>query len=221
VLVPELASVLSGFGAATADIRRERVHSLGLSMPVDTGALQAMADKLRAEVLDDLIADGVAERDRRVVFEVDLRFKRQISELSIQLPKGGIDDRAIERMLDTFRVEYAKRYGHGSIVLGAPTELVSLRAVGIGRTVRASLDTLARPPAGDAAAAPKEGTRQVQLDRGGATRRVTVFDGAALRPGHHLQGPAVIDGLDTTMWIPPKANARVDDRSTLIVEVQA
>ena len=45
--------------------------------------LEVLADKLRDEVLGDLAADGVAESDRSVVFEADLRFKRQIWELSI------------------------------------------------------------------------------------------------------------------------------------------
>jgi N-methylhydantoinase A len=221
VLVPALASVLSAFGAATADIRRERVQSLGVTMPVDPGALEAMAGKLQAEVIDDLIADGVAERDRKVVFEVDLRFKRQVSELAVPLPGRQIDERALERMVATFRREYAKRYGQGAIVLGAPTEIVTLRAIGIGRTVRASLDTVERAPAADEAAPPRAGTRLLQLGRMDAPRKVAVFDGSALRPGHRLKGPALIDGSDTTIWIPAKATAGVDERSTLRVEVGA
>jgi N-methylhydantoinase A len=221
VLVPELASVLSAFGAATADIRRERVQSLGVTMPVDPGVLETMAGKLRAEVTDDLIADGVAERDRTVQFEVDLRFKRQVSELAVPLPDRHIDERALERMVETFRREYAKRYGHGAIVLGAPTEIVTLRAIGIGRTVRASLDTVERAPAAGEASPPRAGSRMVQLGRTGEARRVPVFDGGTLRPGHRLKGPALIDSSDTTLWIPARASAHVDERSTLTIEVDA
>src|SRR5262249_20733015 len=64
VLIPEPASTLSAFGAATADIRRERLHSVSMMLPIEPGTLQAMAEKLAAEVLDDLAADGVAEADR-------------------------------------------------------------------------------------------------------------------------------------------------------------
>jgi N-methylhydantoinase A/oxoprolinase/acetone carboxylase beta subunit len=42
-----------------------------------------------------------------------------------------------------------------------------------------------------------------------------------LRPGHQLKGPALIDGSDTTVWIPTKASARVDERSTLTIAVDA
>ena len=43
--------------------------------------------------------------------------------------------------------------------------------------------------------------------------------GADLRPGHALSGPALIDGSDTTIWIPAGAAATVDAHGTLDVEV--
>ena len=159
VLVPELASVLSAFGAATADIRRDRVQSLGMPMPVDPEPLRMLAGKLESEVLEDLAADGVAEQDRSVAFEVDVRFKRQISELSIPFTSGWLEESSLEDLAEEFRCEYARRYGQGSIVLGAPIELVSLRAVGIGRTVRASLDAVG---AGPRVAAHHGGTGRVE-----------------------------------------------------------
>jgi N-methylhydantoinase A len=220
VLVPELASVLSAFGAATTDIRRDRVHSLGLTLPVDAGPLQVLADKLGAEVLEDLAADGVAEVDRSVVFEVDVRFKRQISELTIALPPGVVDVAAVERLIDDFRSEYARRYGRGSLVMGAAIELVNLRAVGTGRTVRASLDAVARAAVPAGTPAPSVGSRPVQLGRDDdGSRAVATVDATALRPGHVVEGPALVDGPDTTIWIPPDATASVDERSTLVLEV--
>jgi N-methylhydantoinase A len=218
VLVPELASVLSGFGAATADIRRDRIHALGIPVPSDPSGLQALADKLRAEVLSDLEADGVARRDRKVRFEIDLRFKRQISELSIPLPPGPVTQRGLVRLVERFRAEYATRYGSGAIVLGAPIEVVSLRAVGIGRTVRASLGEARDGASMQVRVARRSGTRDVRIGRH-AAEPVAVHDGSALEPGHVVRGPALVDGADTTIWVPARATARLDERSTLHVEV--
>ena len=221
VLVPELASVLSAFGAATADIRRDRVHSLLLGLPADPGPLQVLAEKLGAEVAEDLANDGVAEVDRSVAFEVDIRFKRQISELTIVLPPGPIDAAALDRLTDDFRTEYARRYGRGSLVMGAGMELVNLRAVGTGRTVRASLDTVGREAVAAGTQAPVAGERNVQLGRDDdGSQVVTTVDATLLHPGHVIEGPALVDGPDTTIWIPPDSTATVDERSTLVVEVQ-
>jgi len=220
VLVPEIAAVLSAFGAATTDVRRERIRAVLATMPVDPPLVQKLMDELATELDEDLAADGTAPDQRLVHFEADLRFGKQTFELSIPVGQGRFDDAAREDLLEDFRTEYAKRYGKGSIVLGAPIELVSLRGIGIGRTVHASLDRAAVGTVAAGTAAPTVGTRPVRVGRGedGITD-VAVHAGADLRPGHALSGPALIDGSDTTIWIPAGAAATVDAHGTLDVEV--
>ena len=222
VLVPELASVLSAFGAATTDVRRERLRSVLALMPVDTVVVEKLMGEMRTEVEADLAADGIAPDHRTVVFEADLRFSRQVWEIQIPLPEAPVDEHVVETMLDAFREEYAKRYGQGSIVLGAPIELVAVRAVGLGRTVQADLSAGSQEPVDTGTAAPTAGTRAVRLERGDDGRReVGVHDGPSLRPGHVLTGPALVDGSDTTIWIPDGCTARVDEKGTLNVETTA
>jgi N-methylhydantoinase A len=220
VLVPELAAVLSAFGAATTDVRRERICAVLATMPVDSELVQKLMDELATGVDDDLAADGVAPDDRSVQFEADLRFAKQIFELSIPVVDTRFGEATLARLLHDFRAEYAKRYGKGSIVLGAPIELVSLRAIGIGRTVHASLD--GRPVGGVpwGTPAPLIGSRPVRVGRGeDGVVDVAVHAGEDLRPGHAMSGPALVDGSDTTIWIPSGAAGQVDAHGTLLVEV--
>ena len=78
VIVPELASVLSAFGAATADVRRERaaVGARDRARSIPT-VVEKIAEELARTVDADLDADGVAPADRSVEFEADLRFAKQ------------------------------------------------------------------------------------------------------------------------------------------------
>jgi N-methylhydantoinase A len=48
---------------------------------------------------------------------------------------------------------------------------------------------------------------------------VDVAFAAELRPGDRLQGPILLDGADTTVWIPAGARARVDEYRTIDIEV--
>jgi N-methylhydantoinase A len=220
VLVPELASVLSAFGAATTDIRRERIRSVLATMPVDAVRMQKLIAELDAQVREDLAADGVGEHDRSVVFEADLRFSKQIYELQMPVPDGTFDDEASGRLLETFMDEYAKRYGKGSIVLRTPVELVSIRAIGVGRTVQPSIAVAARPPVASGTPAPPIGIRRVQVGREpDGIVEVDIYDGGALHPGHQLRGPALIDSSDTTLWIPDGCSAVIDKHATLLMEV--
>jgi N-methylhydantoinase A len=219
VLVPELASVLSAFGAATTDVRRERIRSVMLPFPVDADLIESIKDELGAAVLEDLGADGVAEKDRSAYFEADVRFSKQISEIQLALPEGKFDNAAETRLLDAFREEYSKRYGKGSIVLGAPIELVAIRAVGIGRTTRARLSATSSDTVPSGTPTPVVRHRSVRLERGeGGRQDIPVHDGDALRPGHALSGPALIDARDTTIWVPAGMTAAVNPQGTLVME---
>ena len=88
---------------------------------------------------------GSPPDERSLRLEGDLRFSKQVYELQLRVSTTRIDEAALERLLHDFEGEYAKRYGKGSIVLGTPVELVSLRAIGIGATVRATLGSASQP----------------------------------------------------------------------------
>jgi N-methylhydantoinase A len=217
VLAPELTSVLSAFGAANADVRRERSRGVGLVLPCTDDRLALVAAELRQLVTEDLAADGIVESARSVAFEADLRFMRQQFELSIPCNEGF--DAAAQRTLsNAFTEEYQRRYGQGALVLGAPVELVSLRAIGRGRTVHADL-------ARTSAVAPRQATpiakRRIWVGAGAgvAPLDVDVISTAALLPGHEIAGPALLDGSDTTIWIPPRVRARVDEHRTIDMQV--
>ena len=219
VLVPELASVLSAFGAATTDIRRERIASVLASFPVDAARIDTVLAELREALLADLASDGVAEADRSVVFEADLRFARQISEIARPLPPAGFDATAQAALLDGFRSEYARRYGHGALVLGAPIELVAVRAIGVGRTEQARLAAATAGSVAHGTPAPVARTRKVRLERGeGGCRDIAVYDRENLFAGHHLAGPALVDAPDTTIWVPAGMRALIDPHGTLVME---
>ena len=85
LVVPALASVLSAFGAAASDIRRERSVPLSASLPCAPQLFEETMASLDAELSKELDADGVAEPQRSVSFEVDLRFVRQRWELTIPI----------------------------------------------------------------------------------------------------------------------------------------
>jgi N-methylhydantoinase A len=229
VLVPQLASVLSAFGAATMDIRRERVRSLVLRLPCGAGPVDRAFSDLRTAVWADLAADGVAETDRTVLYEADMRFAGQRWELTIDLPGEPVRGDGGQAAAQRFREEYLRRFGAAASTTATSgiVELVALRAIGVGRV--ASDDRLADDTAGDddrtAAPSPRTarvaGSRLVRLARAGPAVFVPTYDGAGLVPGDRLAGPALIDGSDTTIWIREGAHAHLDTYSTLSIEVVA
>ena len=219
VLVPELTSVLCAFGAANADIRRERTRSIGMLLPAADESLAAIATELTQTVAEDLSADGIAAAERTVSFEADLRFMRQQFELAIPCDPG-FGAQAQNDLINAFTSEYQRRYGQGALVLGAPVELVSLRAVGRGQTVRAEL---VHSPANPAAQIRQKRKREIWVGDGSRVQpmNVDVLSSVDLQPGELIQGPALLDGADTTIWIPARVTARLSEHRTIDMEVMA
>ena len=98
-------------------------------------------------------------------------------------------------------------------------ELVSLRGIGIGTTLKASLDAVDLPSVADGTRAEPAGSRSVRLERDKDPRPVAVYDAEALHPGHVVPGPALLDGTDTTVWLPESSTLHVNRHGTLILEV--
>src|SRR5882757_81199 len=219
VLIPELTSVLSAFGAANADIRRERTRSIGMLLPAAGESLAVIATELTHSVSEDLAADGIAAAGRSVSFEADLRFMRQQFELTIPCDPG-FGAQAQNDLINAFTSEYQRRYGQGALVLGAPVELVSLRAVGRGQTVRAEL---VHSRASPTTQLQQKRKRQIWVGDGSRVEpmNVDVLSSVDLQPGELIQGPALLDGADTTIWIPPRVTARLSEYRTIDMEVMA
>ena len=218
VLITELASVLSAFGAATMDVRRERVRSLVRLLPSDPAVIDAAFRDLRADVTEDLTRDGVPGPSQGVVFEADMRFAGQRWELTVTLPPAPVFGDGGAQLEAIFREEYLRRYGASAMGKAEIAEVVALRAIGIGRT-EASRMSLARNEAQlDNRPATPAGRRLIHLERTGEASPVEGYVIADLAPGHRIAGPALVDMDDTCTWVPPAMQAYMDKNRTLIVE---
>jgi N-methylhydantoinase A len=217
VLVPELASVLSAYGAATMDIRRERLASLLLRLPCDQAQLDRSYAALREAVRCDLEADGVHEEDRVIQFEADLRFVGQRWEVTVSLPADPMMGDSGEELQTVFRTEYRRRFGPAATSASNIVELVSLRAVGLGRMGAPAMSAV---PVGDAPAKRTSpvGGRRVQIDRACPDSFVSTYNAVDLEPGDCLSGPALVDGTDMTIWVPGGMHAQMSAHSTLIID---
>ena len=119
-----------------------------------------------------------------------------------------------EKLMDAFYAAHEQAYGYFNP--HDPAEVVNLRLTAWGRLKRPEIEpgTLSK----EAAAA--SGTRSVHFSANGAVE-ARVYHRDALVPGHRIEGPAVVEQLDTTVLIYPGDTARVDEALNLIIELSA
>jgi len=209
VLTPAVASVLSAYGAATADIRYERLEFVGQLLALAGDTPWQVLDRLVGQMDAQLAEHGVAENDRDLVCEVDMRFYRQKADLAIVVDPANRD---LDDLKAKFEKAYAAKFGESSMTTGTPAEVSAVRVVGIVRTPHAALSHDAFVTRGHATPTSK---RSVWI-RPDEQAEVPVYRVDALRTGQVVEGPALIDDVDTTLWVPSKSTASMGDGRTLI-----
>ena len=208
VIVPYGAAVFSALGIALSDI----VYAHTLSAPVgldDEDAARGVAQQAmtvlagRAEA--DLAASGLAIEDAAIRYGVEMRYRGQMNEISLDLPDGAAGAGLAERLRHAFQTLYAERYGASAVRPAAGLEIVSF---GIEATVGADPPPVAQRAV--AAAGPGSVGRRGVHRRSAEPLEAEIHDFATLRTGAVVAGPAVIERDMTTIWIPPSALARLD-----------
>ena len=215
-VIPDLAPVFSAYGAATAPLRRERARSVAVRIPARAQGLAEVFAGLEAEVVTDLLADGLVSAASMVMFEADVRFERQGAEITVAVPRDVNGSADVSGLAEEFRAEYARRFGAGAMSTGVIVEAMTLRAVGTELRPEGPPPCGASPGTADAPSA-----RMVRMSRDLPSTNVPVYSGASLRPRESLTGPAIIDAGDTTIWVAVGYSAQLDDAGSLVITKEA
>ena len=209
VLVPRAAGVLSAVGLLVSDV----THEAARSMVRPWSALDAADLEDRISELEDagaarMPSDLPVEHDRFL----DLRYDGQSFDLRVPAPTP-LDEPALDAVADRFHDRHRDRYGHASP--GEPLELVAVRVRTRGVV---EPPTLAVPAT---AGEPDDAVRETRTVRFEADRETPVYARTRLPTGARLEGPAIVEGPDSTAVVRPADAMRVAEEGTLRIEVEA
>jgi N-methylhydantoinase A len=144
----------------------------------------------------------------------------QLAEVAVEVPGGALDAASVGEIGAAFDRRYAELYGEGTGFAAAGVQAITyrVRATGI-LPFSPGLPKLADAETDDPAAALLE-RRQVCLDARTGYVETPVYDYRALRAGHRIEGPAVIEVPTTTVVVPPGARGVVDHLGNLVISTQ-
>jgi N-methylhydantoinase A len=198
VVVPRASGVLSALGLLAADERHDAVRTYRTTLDdADPAAVRAVIDDLEATVLDQT-ADADAAT---VTVEADCRYAGQSHELGVAV-EGFDPDAVAER----FHAAHERAHGYR---LDAAVKLVTLRATA---TVGHAMPPVSHDADGDV----DPHHREVSFD--GEFRETPVLRWDTLAAGDERAGPAVVEGGESTVVVPPGWSLTVDERGTLRLE---
>ena len=203
VVVPPHPGLCSAFGAALARLRVERMQTLGMRHAVvDEADLAARFQAMLQAGRREIEAEGLrgAPRER---LGLSMRYAQQNYEQDVEYRFADGLPAAVAR----FHRRHEEFFGYQ--FPDHPVELVHLKA--------SVAETAAEPPPALAApAAAAGGAPPEQPPRAGAGYRRE-----RLPAGTELRGPAVIEELDSTTFVPAGVHLAVDRHGNLILTLPA
>ncbi|WP_430511403.1 hydantoinase/oxoprolinase family protein [Pannonibacter phragmitetus] len=215
-LVPRFPGVTSALGCVVADMRHDRVQTVNRVLDtIDAGQLGAGMLAAAAETEELLATAGVAFAAVDRVFELDMLYLGQTHTVSVPLtiPADGLTREAIR---DAFEAAYKAQFGR--LLDGIPMRVMNYRIAVIGR--RPGLDMrLFAPVDGKSAAECRIGTRRVYAD--GTWHEAGIYERLQLMTGARIEGPAILEQPDTTIFVDPGLAGTVDAFGNLIIRPEA
>jgi N-methylhydantoinase A len=207
VIVPPEPGLLCASGLLAAEPQADfaRTQPVGLVEGCEAQLATSMA---RLEREADAATADEGSGERTIERRLDMRYQGQSHALVVELPDGELGADGLRR-----RFEDQHRLAYGYVADGEPIEVLTLRL-----TIRWPAESLrtARLARGDGdPGRALVGHRRVQWE--GGRRSTPVLYRDRLRAGDRLQGPAIIEQMDSTTVVPPGAQVEVHDLGALLV----
>ena len=239
VMVPAGPGLLCAIGLLVADVRSDfsltRVASLD-----DLGAtgINTTFAEVGRRALEWFDREGVAPGERTLRRAIDMRYVGQSHEITVAVQERAFSEPDLATLVAAFRGEHERVYGYAP---DAPVQLVTFRVTALARVTAppvagagggggdlgdaqratrpehfAELGSFAKHPVHDQdLRAAQRATRLVHFAELGGFVECPIYDRERIPPGAELEGPAILEQMDSTTVVLPGQVARGDERGNL------
>jgi N-methylhydantoinase A len=211
IVIPQNNSVFCALGLLSSDyvMRNDQGVGWDLSKPDGVGRVNEIADQMVADAISEMQSEGFARDDILVQRTADLRFHGQAYELTLPMPDRVLVEDDASTIFDQFLAHYERTYGEGTAWKGVPASLINYSVTVIGRGQRPTLNGTGHANGAGSSLVREE--REVFLPAERRRERVPIIDDASFGVGTEVEGPAIIDEGDTTVYVPPGTTATRDE----------
>ena len=218
IVVPYTAAVNAAFGLLSADIVHE--YSVTRTLPAESPAaeINAIYAPMEARARAQLAAEGFADDAIALDRSIDLRYGRQVHEVTTPVAGGGpLDDAAVGRLAADFEALYERKFGKGSAYRAAGVEMTMFRLSACGLVERPRIEK--EPLAGADPGPALIGRRDIFVEAAGGFAPADIYDFDRLAPGNVVAGPAVIHTPITTIVVQAGQSGRMDEFRNITIEL--
>lgn len=213
-LIPKTPGLLAAYGLLTENMRRDFVQTRIADLSdVQNEDIQNAFAALEADAVKWFDTEDIPAGMRRLEYFLDMRYKGQNHEIRVPADQAQIKDRAA--ITEMFTKAYERLYSFSSSDM---IQIVNYGLSAIGDIVYPALTE--DPYAGEDASKAAVGSRRV-YEGGGRYEEYTLYDREKLHHGNVIEGPAIIEQMDSTTILSRGQTAVVDRYLNMMLERKA
>ena len=209
-LIPKTPGLLAAYGLLTENMRRDFVQTYVMDLSDDCAAV---LDKWFVALENDAKAwfeeENIDPALRRCEYFLDMRYKGQNHEIRVPVTKEEIT--SAEGLRSAFTAVYERLYSFSS---KDTVQIVNFGLSALGDIVYPVV--VKDDYAGEDASAAIIGSRRV-YEGNGQFAQYTLYDREKLHNGNVIQGPAIIEQMDSTTIVLSNQKATVDPYLNMMI----
>ena len=213
VIAPRNPGVASAYGLLVADFRNDYSQTFLQKPPdYDLESMEKAFKVLETQAERWFDEERVPNTDRCITRAADLRYAHQGFEVTIELATRGMNTAELEYLLEKFHHRHQQLFGFS---LDQPTEIVTLRVAATGRMTAGNTPLLKGTLVSPFEA--KTGERQVYFKEVGGFTKCPIYNRARLAPESSIDGPGILEDVDSTVVIHPGWRGRIDQYGNCVL----
>ena len=217
IVIPAPASILCAVGMLMSDLQHDFVHSYVTPLSgLDIKKLNRLVDEMIVEGDKQLTLEGVPSQKREFRVFLDLRYLKQYHEVTVPVSRKDIEAGDVKSFGTAFHADHNRLYGYDLSEEKTGLELINVRVRSVGRTDRPELEKLAE--GGTDPSVAYLAKRRAYVPEEDVFTDIPVYDGHRLLSGNRITGPALIERVNTTIFVTSTYTARIDPLGSTVVE---
>jgi len=209
MIIPKESSIFCAAGMLMSDLKHNFVRTFSVRLNnLNLKKFHSLFDEMEEEATRLLKSEHIPEDSIEHIYSLDMRYVKQYHEVNVEITKAELEKGDVGLIASKFHPEHNRLYGYSLEEEGTPIELINLRLLSVGQTVKPKFREEKYVQEDPSKALKK--MRKAYLPLKKKFVEAPVYDGHILRHGNRVEGPAIIEQVNTTTFVTPEYSVLCD-----------